>query len=259
MFHASPVQFDIDACLARCPTELSWAVTRYESRILPDDPVFLWRSGRDAGVVGEAIVVARPTSLRQPDACECDWKGYRPSCSWVRLTVLSIDSTLFVPRSWLKHDPLFRGGELIEAGQPTNFPLSHEQLTRVATLRRIGDRDLAANDLVAALWAYAECAGVHPTTSHPAVIAASLRTGRPVPTIWELAARFGAIDPRQGNRAGANQPAALKDVWDRFWDRSTGQLSLELVKSAILEGPDCSARRGPLESVRAAPRDPSRE
>ena len=55
----NPDRFDIDGFLAQNVGQLSWLVARCKDDIGIGDTVYLWRSGEDAGIVGEAEVTGR--------------------------------------------------------------------------------------------------------------------------------------------------------------------------------------------------------
>jgi hypothetical protein len=58
IFQGNPDRFDIDGFLKQNVGQLSWLVSRYKDDIGIGDTVYLWRSGGDAGIVGEAEVMS---------------------------------------------------------------------------------------------------------------------------------------------------------------------------------------------------------
>ena len=75
IFQCNPDRFDIDGYLKQNTGELSWLVARYAADIKIGDTVYLWRSGDDAGLVGEAEV-AGPVEARPEDLEAISfWKG----------------------------------------------------------------------------------------------------------------------------------------------------------------------------------------
>jgi predicted RNA-binding protein with PUA-like domain len=67
-FQSNPKHYDIDAALGSVD-RIWWRVPQYTGEIHVGDMVILWRSGKDAGIVGVGRVVAEP-QLRSMDPAE---------------------------------------------------------------------------------------------------------------------------------------------------------------------------------------------
>ena len=59
IFQANPNHYDIDAALAELD-QIVWRVPQYTEDIRPEDAVAVWRSGKDAGVIGLGTVLTAP-------------------------------------------------------------------------------------------------------------------------------------------------------------------------------------------------------
>lgn len=65
-FQANPKLFDIDSALAQLD-EIWWRVPQYTSEIQRGDVVLLWRSGKEAGIVGVGRVAGEPRQHASSD------------------------------------------------------------------------------------------------------------------------------------------------------------------------------------------------
>ncbi len=108
IFQCNPDRFDIDGFLKQNVGHLSWLVARYKDDIGIGDTVYLWRSGEDAGIVGEAEVIGPvETRLDDPEAMPF-WiggdAGLEPSPR-VRMALKRVANRReVIQRNWLKED-----------------------------------------------------------------------------------------------------------------------------------------------------------
>ena len=68
IFQANPKLFNIDEAITHL-SEMTWSVSAHKELISPGDKVFLWKSGPEAGIIGEATVLA-PPSLARPSSVQ---------------------------------------------------------------------------------------------------------------------------------------------------------------------------------------------
>jgi hypothetical protein len=66
LFQANPKLYDVDRALEELP-EVTWLVKQHADKIRIGDRAYVWRSGQDAGIVGELLVIEGPSLLPQPE------------------------------------------------------------------------------------------------------------------------------------------------------------------------------------------------
>jgi len=66
IFQSNPELFDLPAALAEL-SELTWVAREHVHEIMPGDTVYLWESGRDAGIVARARVMTAPAEMPQDE------------------------------------------------------------------------------------------------------------------------------------------------------------------------------------------------
>jgi hypothetical protein len=60
IFQANPKLYNIDEAITHL-SEMTWLVSAHKELISPGDRVFLWKSGPEAALVGEATVLTPPS------------------------------------------------------------------------------------------------------------------------------------------------------------------------------------------------------
>ena len=71
IFQGNPDRFDLDDYLLRYPELIYWRTPKFQDQIAVGDLAFIWRAGRDAGVVGVGVVVELPIPrdhVKHPEA-----------------------------------------------------------------------------------------------------------------------------------------------------------------------------------------------
>jgi hypothetical protein len=162
IFQCNPDRFDIEGYLKQSSGELSWLVARYKSDIKIGDTVYLWRSGDDAGVVGEAEVVGSvERRADDPEALQF-WTGGDDGgtqvADRVRLRPRRIANRKreVVRRDWLKEDHELRDLSIVKMPTGTNFRVDPRLAIRLAAIWTNLGQNWTYAEVVAALWAYAQ-------------------------------------------------------------------------------------------------------
>jgi EVE domain len=140
VFQANPKLWDIDGALDADPLEIRWLVNQYEDQIRPGHRVFLWRAGRNAGILAVATVTSSPVPM--PDdkgalryAIQAEkFRGHR-----VRV-LLRVERILEQPisRDAIRADGDLSSMAILSRPQGTNFPVTPAEeiaLTRLIGLR----------------------------------------------------------------------------------------------------------------------------
>ncbi len=129
IFQANPKAYDLVGAIRELP-ELAWLVRQHADQIEIGDPVFLWESGPDAGIVAAATVVTEPSELGG-DESETrfirDPSAFGASELRVRLRIERILDDRVRRRTLLDH-PVLKSVSILRSPQGTNFPVTREQV-----------------------------------------------------------------------------------------------------------------------------------
>lgn len=134
LFQANPKYSQILTSI-REEAVLYWLVTRYRDHIAVNDPVLIWIAGNQAGIYAIARVLETPHFLdRPPDLTY--WTTPMRAIGRFYAPVEFTQKLLHAPllKSWLKHDPVLRGLQVMQTPRSTNFEVTQAQWQRVNTL-----------------------------------------------------------------------------------------------------------------------------
>ena len=132
IFQGNPDGFDIEKYL-KSRDDITWTVTRYGKEIQVGDKVYLWRSGKQAGIVAIAEVTAKPDKSIKEDAHELWLEGHAEKkglkCA-LRVLVRYIDDPL------LKDEIKKKVPELSILKQPmgSNFKVNEKEAKKLNEL-----------------------------------------------------------------------------------------------------------------------------
>jgi hypothetical protein len=144
LFQGNPDKFDVDGYLAS-RTEFCWTVNQHRKRINAGDRVYIWRSGKDAGIVAVAQAISNVAPL--PDDAREFWRGVSEESSSptqrVRLKLLInlVDAPL--PRARLREE--LPGFNFIKSPQGTNFAVTSEENQVIESLLGIESLQIASD------------------------------------------------------------------------------------------------------------------
>ena len=128
IFQANPELYDIDGALRELP-EFSWLVKQHADAIRANDRVYLWRSGRRAGIIGEAQILGDPAEFEEADAearFNVDQSKFQGPRLRVKLRVLRrVDPPVY--RDRILQEPRLQELSILRAPQATNFVVTSEQ------------------------------------------------------------------------------------------------------------------------------------
>lgn len=138
IFQSNPNNFDIDGYLLNSTGEVAWLVTTNAKKISVGDTVYLWRSGKDGGIVAEAEV-SKPVWVGPdiPEALPYWRKSGHGSAVATRVTLrLRKVATRqeMLRRDWLKEDDEVQNLTIIQQSNGTNYSVAHDHATRLAAL-----------------------------------------------------------------------------------------------------------------------------
>lgn len=133
IFQANPNLFDIDGALSELK-EITWKVNRYRERIHAGDTVYIWKSGKNAGIIAIGKILSDPAPLNDLEAEKkfiIRPKGEEngnEDFTEVRVRV-SVESVLesMVRRQYLLNNPVLGSMQILRNPQGTNFTLKDEE------------------------------------------------------------------------------------------------------------------------------------
>lgn len=124
IFQASPDLWDLESALLEL-SKMRWLVKQHREKVRPGDPVFMWVSGRDAGLVATAIVLTLPAQLDEDPASRRfrksreKFEGLQPR---VELEISRVLSTR-IERRRLQATPGLENLSILRSAMGTNFPV----------------------------------------------------------------------------------------------------------------------------------------
>jgi hypothetical protein len=124
---ANPKHYDIDAALGTLD-RIWWRVPQHTTDINISDAVVLWRSGKDAGIVGVGRVVAEP-QLRPIDPAERPYLRAEDDTNDATRALIRLQRTPFVAKEQVQAIVELRQHQIVRAPMGTVFPISDEEWT----------------------------------------------------------------------------------------------------------------------------------
>ncbi len=130
---ANPKHYDIDAALTALD-RIWWRVPQYTSEIQFGDVVVVWRSGKEAGIVGIGRVVAEP-QLRSMDPAEKRFAlSEEEEADDVTRALIHLRKVPRIVKEQVRSIPELHEHQIVRAPMGTVFPISDEEW---AVLRRL--------------------------------------------------------------------------------------------------------------------------
>jgi predicted RNA-binding protein with PUA-like domain len=159
LFQANPNHFAVNRYLSE-QADIRWLANQGRRRISVGDPVFIWQSGVDGGVIALAVVIEGP-ALHTPSDTE---RGYWTAADLseapryqVRLKLrCEFDSRRRISRQSLMDDPICDTLPVFKFGSKTNYRLRIEQFERLAFLWDRGIIEIDDTDLATCMLAGAD-------------------------------------------------------------------------------------------------------
>jgi hypothetical protein len=194
IFQANPKLFNMDEAISRL-SEMTWSVSAHQELISPGDSVFLWKSGPEAGVIGEATVSAAP-SVSEELGNENEFALDKEKFSGPQLRVRLRIHEVFEPplsRDAMKADVRLAELSILKFAQGTNFVVTPDQaavIRELLEMQRSGEDEIPGGGSAVApgsgsqVWAYAP--GPKPQSRRRRCRRAPPLPGSPdIPCRWE--------------------------------------------------------------------------
>ncbi|WP_089007833.1 EVE domain-containing protein [Micromonospora viridifaciens] len=124
-FQSNPRLYDIDAALTALD-RIWWRVPQYTGEVHVGDVAVLWRSGKDAGIVGLGRVAADP-QLRPMEPAEKSFVlAEEEGADNVTRVLLRVQAVPFVPKERVRAIAEFQQHQLLVAPRGTVFPVEKD-------------------------------------------------------------------------------------------------------------------------------------
>lgn len=125
IFQANPKHYDIDAALEELG-QIDWRVPQYASEIAVNDPVVIWRAGKDAGIIALARVLTPPSQMTQQPREDDFTRTGTEGAETTRVTI-SVRAVPFVGKSQVSEDAVLGSHQIVTGPMGTVFPVDAEQ------------------------------------------------------------------------------------------------------------------------------------
>ena len=128
IFQASPEHYDIDSALSSI-SEIRWEIRQHKSEVSSGDTVYIWRSGKNAGVIAIAEVLSEPKEMPLDDR-ELGFIKSADKFGEVALRArVGIRQVLKNPilKDTLSAHPILKNLTIMKSWQHTNYLLTPEQ------------------------------------------------------------------------------------------------------------------------------------
>jgi hypothetical protein len=134
IFQANPAYYDIDAAVSSL-SEMNWTVKQNSTRIHKGDRVYVWRSGRERGVIAVGTVLTEPTLMPDQEGQQFirDREKFEGEQLRVRLSIDQVlDPPLLAPE--LKSHRDLEDLLILRLANNTNYNLTPPQEAALAEL-----------------------------------------------------------------------------------------------------------------------------
>lgn len=127
IFQGNPDIYDIVEATKHL-RQLSWDVNQHKTLMHKGDRVFLWVSGKQAGVIARATILTEPEEIEDSPEVVKYYKEEQELTKELRV-LLEIEQRIDPPihRSDLLNDPELKSLTILKAPQMTNYPLKPEE------------------------------------------------------------------------------------------------------------------------------------
>ena len=133
IFQANPKHYRIEDALQELGS-ISWRVPQYTEQIAPGDHVIIWRSGKEAGVVGLGTVQSIPHLASVPPSenqfvADPDSEGKAET-----RVIVSVEAVAYLPKSAFVEDALLTSHKVVRAPMGTVFPMTSAEWSAAMSL-----------------------------------------------------------------------------------------------------------------------------
>lgn len=142
IFQGSPRRFDIDAYLSRY-SFIYWTANQLVDHMRIDDPVFIWRAGKQSGIIAKGKIAELPkerSNVTKREALGGElWTAQEDEPSTIKVGIKVFEARLtpqegMILRNDIKNHPKFSSANIITAPEGTVFRLRDSELKFLNTL-----------------------------------------------------------------------------------------------------------------------------
>ena len=132
IFQCNPSYYDIDTAINSLD-KMAYSVNKnYIRKILPFMTVYIWKSGKEGGIVAKAMTTSDVASYDDPVSdqyylVEPDYK-LDENKVWIQFVG---DSDVTISRETIKNHPVLKNLSIMRSPQGTTFPVSEEQAAAI--------------------------------------------------------------------------------------------------------------------------------
>lgn len=129
VFQANPEIYRIAESLVLEKQEY-WNLRQHWTEVSTGDKVYIWLSGKDAGVYMVGRVISEPVLMTDSDKGQRYWLSSRERRTSRQRVLVSYERSLQgrpLFRDYIRHDPILQELGVIVYPRGTNFPVSIEQ------------------------------------------------------------------------------------------------------------------------------------
>ena len=130
-FQANPAYYDIDAALGALD-RIWWRVPQYTNEIHVGDVVVLWRSGKEAGIVGLGRIIADPRQHAIDPAEKPFVLTQDEGAEDVTRALIRVQPVPFISKEQVRAATELRQHQIVVAPMGTVFPVSSAEWTALA-------------------------------------------------------------------------------------------------------------------------------
>ena len=132
-----------------------------------------------------------------------------------------------IKREWLLDDPVLSDLLILRQASGTNYPVSHDQASRLETLWARTGEDWTEAESIAGLWAYAHTKGSAVSRRANSLIAdIAVRIGRAVTGVYNKVMNFRHLDPTDNREGLSGVGDTDRAVWARFFNDTKRKLDV---------------------------------
>lgn len=159
VLQGNPDKYDIDDYLVRY-NYIYWRAPKFRSELKVGDDVFIWRAGKNAGLVASGRISEAPRRADEvnfPDALGGDlWRSEPDAPETIKVGIEIDEARLdsedgFIAREVFKDDPILQACSLIKSPQGTVFKLSEEQFRAAMEVWSAPQKNLPSSAVHAAM------------------------------------------------------------------------------------------------------------
>ena len=132
IFQCNPSYYDIDAAIHSLE-KMAYSVNKsYIHKILPFMTVYIWKSGKEGGIIAKAVTISDVASYDDPvsDQYYLVAPNSKLDENKVWIQFLDVPDTV-ISRETLKYHPVLKNLTILKAPQGTTFPVTEDQAAAI--------------------------------------------------------------------------------------------------------------------------------